>query len=59
MTTQSQKRKAVKQIVSGEFESSFLGNNTTGNPNPGPSESPKLHFEDLDEVRTSRRQKLS
>ena len=58
MTTRSQERKAVAELVSGDFETSASGNNRPGNLIAGPSRSPRLHPEHLDETKTSLREEL-
>ena len=42
MTTRSQKRKAVAELVSGDFEASIAENNTTENLVAGPSNLVKI-----------------
>ena len=49
MTTRRQKRKAVEGHVSRDIEISIAENN----PEENPSKSPKIHFENLDEIKTS------
>ena len=58
MTTRSQKRKADAELVSGEFEASSTENNQTENYVAGPSKSPKILSEKLDEIITSLRKEI-
>ena len=55
MTTRSQKRKAVAELVSGDFEASVAENNTTENLVAGPSKNPRIDPENLEEIKTSLR----
>ena len=58
MTTRSQKRKAVAEIVSGEFEASVAENNHLENLIAGPSKSFRVQHENLDEIKTSLRKEI-
>ena len=56
MSTRSQKRKAVEELVSGEFDTNIVNsNNLEIEQAPGPSrqKSPKIRPENIDEVKTS------
>ena len=55
MTNRSQKRKAVAELVSGEFESSVAENNSSENLVRGPSKTLRVEPENLDEIKTSLR----
>ena len=52
MTTRCEKRKAVAELVSGDFEASVTENRKTLNLVPGPDKSPKIQAEKLDEMKT-------
>ena len=58
MTTGSQKRKAAAELVSGEFEASVAENNQPKNVIAGPSKSPRVEPENLDEIKTSLRKEI-
>ena len=58
MTTRSQKRKAVAELVSGEFEASIVESNQPENLIAGPSKSPKIQPENLEEIKTSLRKEI-
>ena len=58
MTARSQKRAAVAEMVSGEFETSTSENNQTENYVTGPSKSPKIQPEKLDEIKMSLRKEI-
>ena len=58
MTTRSQKRKAVAELASGESEASVAGSSQRGNLVAGPSRSPKIQAEILEEVKMSLRQAI-
>ena len=58
MTTRSQKRKAVAELVSGDFEVSVAENSPSENLIAGPSKVPRVEPESLDEIKTSLRKKL-
>ena len=56
MTTRSQKRKAVAELVSGDFEASLTENNSTGNLIASSSKNPRLEPENLEELKTTLRE---
>ena len=58
MTTRSQKRKAVAELVSGDFEVSVAENSPSENLIAGPSKVPRVEPESLDEIKTSLRKKI-
>ena len=58
MTTRTQKRKAVAELAPGEFEASVAENSLPENLAAGPSKSPKIQTEKLDEIKTSLRKKI-
>ena len=58
MTTRSQKRKAVAELVSGEFEASVAENNSSENLVAGPSKTLRVEPENLDEMKTSLRKEI-
>ena len=58
MTTRSQKRKAVAELASGEFEASTSENNLVENVIAGPSKSPIIQAERLDEIKMSLRREF-
>ena len=58
MTTRCQKRKAVAALTSGEFEFSVAERNQPESLVAGPSKSPKIQLESLDEIKTSLRRKI-
>ena len=58
MTTRSQKRKAVAELVSGDFEASLTENNSTGNLIASSSKNPRLEPEDLEELKTTLRKEI-
>ena len=58
MTTRSQKRKAVAELASGDFEASIAENNTTENLIAGPSKNPRIEPENLEEIKTSLRREI-
>ena len=47
ITTRSQKRKVVEELVSAEIETPLAGNSQNINPVAGTSKSPKVHTENL------------
>ena len=55
MTTRSQKRKAVAELVSGEFKASVVENNSSENIVAGPSKTLRVEPENL---KTSSRQEI-
>ena len=60
MTTRSQKRKAVAELVFGEFETSVTENIQPENLFGGPGKSPGVQPENLEEIQTSlRKNKMS
>ena len=58
MTTRSQKRKAVAELVSGDFEVSAAGNSPPENFVASPSKVPRVVPESLDEIKTSLRKEI-
>ena len=58
MTTRSQKRKAVAELVSGDFETSLAENNPSENLVAGPSKVPRVEPENLEEIKTSLRKEI-
>ena len=58
MTTRSQKRKAVAELVSGDFETSIAGNTPSENLIAGPSKVPRVEPENLEEIKTSLRKEI-
>ena len=50
MTTRSQKRKAVAELVSGDFEDSAAENNLPENSVAGPSKTLRVEPENLDDI---------
>ena len=56
MTTRSQKRKAVAERVSGEFEASVAENNLSEILIGGPSKTHRVEPENLEEIKTSLRE---
>ena len=58
MTTRSQKRKAVAEVDSGEFEASTSENTLVEHLVAGSSKSPRIQPENLDEIKTSLRRKI-
>ena len=58
MTTRSQKRKAVAELVSGDFEASLAENNSTENLTACSSKNPRLELENLEEIKTSLRKEI-
>ena len=58
MTTRSQKRKAVAELVSGDFEASLNENNSIENPIPSSSKNPRLELENLEEMKTTLRKEI-
>ena len=53
MTTKSQKRKPVAELVSGDSEASITVNNPPENLVASSSKSPRIQPENLDELKTS------
>ena len=58
MTTRSQKRKAVAELVSGDFEASIAENYTNENLVAEPSKNPRIEPENLEEIKTSLRREI-
>ena len=58
MTTRSQKRKTVAELVSGDFEISIAENNLSENLVAGLSKVPRVEPENVEETKTSLRKKL-
>ena len=58
MTTRSQKRKAVEELVSTETETPILETNQNLNPVAGTSKSPRVLTENLDEIKSSLRKEI-
>ena len=58
MTTRSQKRKAIAELVSGDFEASPVANNSTENLIPSSSKNPRLELENLEEIKTTLRKEI-
>ena len=58
MTTRSQKRKAVEELVSGEIETPLPDNNQNLNPVEGTSKSPRVVTENLEEIKSSLRKEI-
>ena len=57
MTTRSQKRKAVAELVSEEFEASVAENNSSEDLVAGPRKTLRVEPENSDEIRISLRKK--
>ena len=55
MTTRSQKRKAVAELASGDFETPVVENNSNENLIAGPRKNPRIETENLEEIKTSLR----
>ena len=58
MTTRSQKKKAVAELVSGEIEACVAENNSSENLIAGPSKTLRVELEDLEEIKTSLREEI-
>ena len=58
MTTRSQKRKAVAELISGDFEASLAENNSTENLIASSSKNPRLELENLEEIKTTLRKEI-
>ena len=58
MTTRSKKRKAVAELVSGDFEASIAGNNSSENLVVGPSKVLRVKPENFEEIKTSLRKEI-
>ena len=59
MTTRSQKREAVAELVSGDFEAPVAENNSSENLVASPSKTLRAESESLDEIKTSLRKEIS
>ena len=55
MTTRSQKRKAVAELASGDFEAATSENSLVEDLAAGPNKSPKNQPERLDKIKTSKK----
>ena len=58
MTTRSQKRKAIVELASGDFEASLTENNSTENLIPSSSKNPRLELGNLEEIKTTLRKEI-
>ena len=58
MTPRSQKKKAVAELVSGEFESSIADSTQSENLIAGPSKTLRVEPKNLDEIKTSLRKEI-
>ena len=58
MTTRSQKRKAIAELASGDFEASLAENNSTENLIPSSNKNPRLELENLEEIKTTLRKEI-
>ena len=58
MTTRSQKRKTVEQLGSAEIETPIAGNSQNTNPVVATSKSPKVHTENLEEIKSTLRKEI-
>ena len=58
MTTRSQKRKAIAELASEDFETSLAENNSTENLIPSSSKNPRLELENLEEIKTTLRKEI-
>ena len=58
MTTRNQKRQAVAELVSAEFEASVAENNSSENLVAGPSKTLRVEPENLDEIKKSLRKEI-
>ena len=57
-TTRRQKRNAVAELVSGDFDASIAEKNTTENLVAGPSKNPRIEPENLEKRKTSLRREI-
>ena len=57
-TTRSQKRKAVAELFSGEYETSVAENYPSETLVAGPSKTPRIVPENLEEIKTSLRKEI-
>ena len=58
MTTRSHKRKAVAELVAGDFETPVVENNLTENLVVGPSKNSRMETENLEETKTFLRREI-
>ena len=58
MTTRSQKKKALAELVSEEFEASVAENISSENLVAGPSKTIRVDPKNLDEIKTSLREEI-
>ena len=58
MRTRSQKRKAVAELVSGDFEATLAENNSTENLVASSKKNPRLELENLEEIKTTLRKEI-
>ena len=58
MTTRSQKRKAVAELASGDFEASVTENSPPENLIASSTKSPRIQPENLNEIKTSLRKEI-
>ena len=58
MTTRSQKRKAVAELVPGEFEASIAENSQSETLIAGPSKTLRVEPENLEEMKTALRKEI-
>ena len=58
MTTRSQKRKAIAELVSGDLETSIAENNSSEDLVAGPSKTLRLEPWNLEEIKTSLRKEI-
>ena len=58
MTPRSQKRKAVAELVPGDFEASVAEDNPSEDLVAGPSKTPRVEPENLEEIKTSLRKEI-
>ena len=58
MTTRSQKRKAVEDLVSTEIETPLVGSDQNINPVAGTSKSPMVHAENLEKLKSAPRKEI-
>ena len=58
MTTRSQKRKALAELASGDFETPVVENNSKENLIAGPNKNPRIEPENLEEIKTSLRREI-
>ena len=58
MTTRSQKRKAITELLSGEFEVSVTENHLTENIVAGTNKAARIEAENLEDIKTSLRKEI-